>query len=131
MALRTYRSENSTEVQYRPAAPPVKRDGDFPRLRTALHMPASPDSFRLMAELEDGRLALVSLETGWLAAAAALEQARQTPPEEAVRVYLERWTGLASSGSWQPVRRSERRVRRQRPGLRRRGRHEAGPYSTS
>ncbi len=125
MALRIYHSDISTEVKPRTAAVPIKQDGDLPRLRTALHMPVAVESFRVMAELSDGRLALVSLETGHRAAAAALEQARRTPPEEAVRVYLERWTGLGGRGSWQPIRRGERRIRRQRPGLRRRARQDA------
>jgi hypothetical protein len=126
MALRNYQADNSTEVTPRVAALPIKPDRDFPRLLTALHMPVAVESFRVMAELEDGRLALVSLESGWLSAAAALELARQSPPEEAIRVYLERWAGLAGHGSWRPVRRSDRRVRRQRPGLRRRARQDAG-----
>ena len=91
--------------------PKAREDREPPRIVTRLHMPAPRIGvcrFRVVAELVDGRRALVCIGP---TQAAALDRARGLARShqlsaDVVDLILQVWTGTVSCGAWQdaPVR---------------------------
>ena len=115
MSVRTYLCGTSRTVYHAgnptvradPPVRPPKRDRDAVRLRTTLHVPGVPRAtrgYRVVAELADGRQALVCLGATRQEAVARARRLTVALHREAVAVSLQEWVGSTTAGRWRTLR---------------------------
>jgi hypothetical protein len=137
MAIRTLRCGSSSTVYYAPPVvrsspsgrpnPVLRTDTEPVRLRTRMHLagvrPAT-NSFRVLARLTDGDIALVCLGASRQEVIAAARTKLAALTRYAVSVHLQQWVGGLASGHWRSLRpqRGELEMPRQRAPRRRRQR---------
>ncbi len=79
--------------------------GQGRRKGVTLHMPWGPSysSYRVVARLNDGRVALIVLAESREEARREAETAALSPPIGARAIATERWVGTPFQGAWQPL----------------------------